>query len=219
METSSSKTEAGVWTQYLPESWISDHLLSRKNRDGKPLTIVDVGGGYGQELTAFRDAFPNLEGRYILQDRSAVPPSHTKNSKTTHNTKDGAEQAQIEVMRHDFFNPQPVFGADVYLLSRILHNWPDEKARVILSHLCAAMSQDSTLLVIDRIFPDKLERVSETMTMLDLGMMASLSALERTEGQCRELLSSVGLRLMNVWRAVNSHGDDECRAILQVVKG
>ncbi|KAL3479552.1 S-adenosyl-L-methionine-dependent methyltransferase [Aspergillus californicus] len=219
METSSSTTEAGVWTQYLPESWISDHLLSRKNGDGKPFTIVDVGGGYGQELTAFLDAFPNLEGRYILQDRSAVPPSHTKNSKTTHSTKDGSEQAQIEVMRHDFFNPQPVLGADVYLLSRIVHNWPDEKARVILSHLRAAMSQDSTLLVIDRIFSDKLERVSETMTMLDLGMMASLSALERTEGQFRELLSSVGLRLMNVWRAASSDGDNECRAILQIVKG
>jgi hypothetical protein len=104
-------------------------------------------------------------------------------------------------MAYNFFEPQPVVGADFYFLGRVLHDWPDSQARTILQHIRDAMDEDSVLLIHDRVLPDFASNVHSTDAIMDLNMMILFSSLERTEKQFRALLSSVGLKLVNVWRS------------------
>ena len=42
---------------------------------------------------------------------------------------------QVMVQAHDFFTPQPVVDADIFLLRHIIHDWPDAKVTEILKRL------------------------------------------------------------------------------------
>ena len=66
-------------------------------KDAKPedVVFVDVGGGNGSQCAALKKAYPDLEGRIILQDRHAVLEKALK--------IDG-----IETMTHDILAEQPV---------------------------------------------------------------------------------------------------------------
>ena len=59
---------------------------------------------------------------------------------------------QVTVQAHDFFSPQPVDGADIFLLRYILHDWSNPKAIEILKRLReAAVPGKTKLVVIDGI--------------------------------------------------------------------
>lgn len=65
---------------------------------------------------------------------------------------------------HDFFNPQPVKNAAVFLVRHVMHNWPDDSAVNILQNLREA-ARPSTQLVIIEMVPDVATRKSfETNT-------------------------------------------------------
>ena len=57
----------------------------------------------------------------------------------------------------------------------------------------------SKLLINELVLPN--ENASLFMTRLDFNMMALLAALERSEDEWRELLGSVGLRIIKIWLA------------------
>lgn len=60
--------------------------------------LVDVGGGMGHDLRQFKDRFPHISGRLILQDTESVIAQLKQSS------------SGIEATVHDFFTPQPVKG-------------------------------------------------------------------------------------------------------------
>ena len=45
-------------------------------------------------------------------------------------------------------------GGDLYVLKRVLNDWPDERAAAILRNCYRAMAPGATLLVVDHIVPD-----------------------------------------------------------------
>ncbi|KAL4875481.1 S-adenosyl-L-methionine-dependent methyltransferase [Aspergillus karnatakaensis] len=174
----------GSWLDLVP---VREHILAgaEAGPEASPL-IVDVGGGIGHDLEKFRAAFPETAGRLYLQDlpgvisRSICPEP-------------------VHKVPHDFFTPQPIKGARVYYLHSILHDWPDEKAAEILRMIVPAMKRGySKLLVHDHVFSEGELSVHETT--FDLNMMAVLAGKERTEGEWRALLNSVGLQVVRVWR-------------------
>lgn len=57
------------------------------------------------------------------------------------------------VIVHDFFTPQPVKQAAVFLLRVVLHDWPDNFARRILLRLREAATPDTKLLLGEFILP------------------------------------------------------------------
>ena len=57
------------------------------------------------------------------------------------------------VLAHDFFEPQPVQGAAVYLLQQALHDWSDEYCTTILRKLRDAADSSSKLIVVDKLVP------------------------------------------------------------------
>jgi hypothetical protein len=56
-------------------------------------------------------------------------------------------------MQHDFFTPQPVKDADIYLYRWIFHNWDDEKSISILRNLIPALKKGAMILVNDGCLP------------------------------------------------------------------
>jgi hypothetical protein len=80
----------------------------------------------------------------------------------------------------------------------VIHDWSDESARKILTHLRNAMTPGySKLLVHDHVMP--AEHPHPQATAYDLTMMVKVSAFERTESMWTELLGSVGLRITKIW--------------------
>lgn len=54
---------------------------------------------------------------------------------------------------HDFFTPQPVENAAVFLLKQILHDWPDAYASRILVRLRDVARKDTKLVLIENLIP------------------------------------------------------------------
>jgi hypothetical protein len=54
---------------------------------------------------------------------------------------------------HDFFEPQPIKNAALFLLRVVLHDWPDSFARRILHQLREAAKPSTKLLIADFVLP------------------------------------------------------------------
>lgn len=77
-------------------------FLNSKDTDDSSILFVDVGGAMGHQCVAFKQRYPDLKGRVIVQDQPQVI------SQIQANPLPGFER--IEAMAHDFFTPQPVKG-------------------------------------------------------------------------------------------------------------
>lgn len=85
-----------------------------------------------------------------------------------------------------------------------MHDWSDDKCRVILKHTVAAMERGfSKLLIEDYIIPDQNAWPKEALT--DMIVMAWCSGIERTRQRWTELLESVGLTITRFWLPSGYH--------------
>jgi len=186
--------------------WLADHpdesstfnkaMAQSLRRQGNPLEsydysgkrlVVDVGGGRGDLISSIMRANPTLKG--ILFDL----PQGAEEAQSQLKTNGVADRCQI--VRGSFFNSVPE-GGDVYVLSRILHDWPDDKAATILANCRKAIKQDGTLLIRDSVLIDHDELGSQ----IDLTMMIMTGGAERTESEWRNLLQAAGFTLSKVHR-------------------
>lgn len=105
---------------------------------------------------------------------------------------------RIEFVEHDFFTPQPVKDADVYLLRMILHDWPDEKAVAILKHIAEAMKEGSRIFIMDMVLPapgSGSPTLEAALRQKDLTMRQVLHARERELEDWRTLVTEADARL------------------------
>ncbi|KAL4745597.1 hypothetical protein BDW72DRAFT_208059 [Aspergillus terricola var. indicus] len=164
----------------------------------RPLRVVDIAGGTGHNLQLLLDKIPDLQAQLTLQELPEVLENRPVQV-----------DACIRGMPHNFLQPQPVIGADVYVLTRVLHNWPDRECRQILGHIVAVMNQDSILLIGDKVFPTGAVELTPTDIMADMSMMMLFGGMERTESQFGKLLWSVGLNIVRIWRSNGPVQDHE----------
>jgi hypothetical protein len=97
---------------------------------------------------------------------------------------------RCEVVACDFFKAAPQ-GGDAYLLSNVLHDWPDEACIRILRNCRDAMHADSRLLVAEMVI--QRGNAPSVAKLLDLEMLVVTGGRERTEEEYRVLLESSGL--------------------------
>lgn len=152
------------------------------------LTRLQVGGGSGHDSIAIAKAHPNI--RCIVQDFEHLDSQF----------QDLCPQelkSRVSFQAHNFWEEQPVKGADVYLFKRVLHDYSDKYASKILENVLPAMKLGSRVLVLDQVKPPRgaipwyLER---TLSSLDLQMLVSLSSKERTVEEWIALFKAVDPR-------------------------
>jgi hypothetical protein len=149
--------------------------------------IADIGGGNGAALRHILARFPAPHGLLFDRDHviGAVRDADLLNGR-------------IGLASGSFFDDVPR-GADVYMLIRVLHDWPDEDCRRILRVCRRAMAPDAVLLIGDQILEPDPARGRPTDYLVDTQMLAMFgSARERTEGEFAGLLSESGFRLRRV---------------------
>lgn len=155
------------------------------------VALVDVGGGAGQAIGHIRKTYPNIPGRFVLQDLSKSIESLPVGR---------AEELGFEPMVHNFFEPQPVKGAKYYHLRRVLHDWNDETCLKILAPTKAAMdTKSSRLLIHDFVLSDV--NCGPMEASVDLMMMTVCDGKERTEADWQELLGKAGFKIEKIHRA------------------
>jgi len=153
-------------------------------------TLADVGGGNGLLLSAILSANPNVRG--ILFDLPRV-----------------VEQARLQlaaagvadrciIQEGDFFERVPA-GADVYMMSHIVHDWDDDRCRKLLRACRAGMAPESRLLVIDVIITPGDNRFDQGK-LTDMQMLLLLTGRERTASEFRDLLASAGFSIRRIVR-------------------
>ncbi len=154
--------------------------------------VSQVGGNAGATSTTLTKAFPGLH--CIIQDLKA--PIDTARSKLAKLPADVFKR--IETQEHDFFRPQPVKGADVYLLRMILHDWKDPDAAKILKQLVDAAKPDSRILIMDMVLPTPgsgSTTVEAALRQKDLAMLHTFNAKEREVEDWRNVLQKADPRL------------------------
>lgn len=117
-------------------------------------------------------------------------------------------RSRITFQGHDFFHPQPVRDADVYLLRMILHDWPREEAQKILSHLAASLRSGARILVMDTVLPNPgTVPVSEEalLRVRDMTMMQTFNSHERGMDEWEELVQAADPAL-NISHAIQPVG-------------
>ncbi len=150
--------------------------------------VVDVGGGDGTLLLGILGRHPGLRG--VLFDLPRAVGDFEQGS------ADASAVSRLRIEAGSFFDGLPGSG-DYYILSLILHNWPDEDARRILERCRVAIKPDGRLLVLDQVVRDG----APPRSMSDLNMLVNCGALERTESEWRRLLASGGFEIASIGKA------------------
>ena len=143
-------------------------------------TVVDVGGGSGTLLSAVLADRSDLRG--VLLDRAPALSAAAGALDAT-----GAAD-RVRLVAGDFFHEVPA-GGDVYVLSHVLHDWPDHDARRILDRVRAAMPAQARLLVLENALAEPPDLL---VAYLDVLMMTAFDSAERSPDQYRDLLGAAG---------------------------
>ncbi len=155
-------------------------------------TIVDIGGGAGDNIARFLGFYPNADG--LILDLKHVK-NEARNNLHMYNLSERCKFAE-----GNFFEKINA-KADLFILSRILHDWEDSKASKILTNTCHAMSANSTLLVIEKVLPNTLDSDdSVQLYMSDLYIWSMCGGKERTEAEFNRLFSQNGLVLKRKYK-------------------
>jgi hypothetical protein len=140
--------------------------------------VVDVGGGNGSLCLEVLAANPHLDGTVF--DRPSVVQ---RGSGRSHEAS-----CRCRWEGGDFFEAVPTDG-DVYLLSRVLHDWDDRRAGRILRRIHAAMATDQRLLVIEQLLGEDGRPFTP---LCDLNMAALYGSGERSRNAMTRLLGAAG---------------------------
>jgi len=106
--------------------------------------IADIGGGNGALLRAILPQYPQTRG--VVFDLEPVVQAIPAEARL-----DGRISVEPGNFFHDVM-PQ----ADIYILSKILHDWPDDQCLRILRNCRSAMAPSARLLVVERVLGHSL---------------------------------------------------------------
>jgi hypothetical protein len=147
-------------------------------------TIVDVGGGHGKIISEILKRNPEMRG--FLFD---LPHAFEGGKRAI---AQAGLADRCDVVSGDFFVSVPA-GADAYLLSRVIHDWDDEKATAILKVVRQAIAPGGRLILLETMLKADQSKVYPVLS--DLNMMLRTGGCERTEAEYRALYRSAGFDL------------------------
>jgi hypothetical protein len=140
--------------------------------------VVDVGGGTGTLLAAILAANPGTRGTLVERPETVARAI-----------------GGFDAVAGSFFHALPP-GGDAYVLSQVLHDWPDAEAVAILHRCAEAAGRGGRVVVIERL----LEGDDAEMTGMDLRMLLVFGSRERSAADVAALAARAGLALTGVTR-------------------
>jgi hypothetical protein len=155
--------------QYAKDDYktLPDVIDFRKHK-----SVIDIGGSYGAVLEVIKAKNPNVE--CILFDLEKT----VKNAVFSAGQKIGG----------NFFDKIPS-KAEAFILSRILHDWNNEKATNILKNCFEALPINGTLYVIENC----TDKIKIDLSLLSLNMTAICNSYERTTQEYISLAQNANL--------------------------
>ena len=133
--------------------------------------LVDLGGATGHLAIAACERYPTLRG--VVFDLPVALPLAKE-------IVDASKVAdRIELVGGDFFT-DALPPADLYAVGRILHDWSEEKVKLLLKRIFDALPSQGGLLIAEKL-------LTEDKTGPRWAQMQSLNMLTCTEGKERTL--------------------------------
>jgi broad specificity phosphatase PhoE len=147
----------------------------------KHKAIMDVGGSYGVTINAIKNSYHNI--KCILFDLPKVIEK--------------VNLPALEKRTGNFFENIPQI-ADAIILSRVLHDWDNEKASIILKNCFKALPRNGTLYVIENC----IDKIDIDLSLLSLNMFAMCKSYERSSEEYKNIIENVGF-IFELERKIN----------------
>lgn len=172
-------TRLGQWETEKHLDLIAPERFSR---------IADLGGGAGHFLAAALRRAPEVTG-VLLERPDVLDGAHAQ-------LADAGVLDRVQLYSGDLFGPNPVLPAqcDAYVLKAVLHNWPDQDGRRLLTALRRHIgTRGSRLFIVEQVVAGG--NVFDHAKFLDVDMLALFGGVERDVSTWRSLLADCGFRL------------------------
>jgi 2,7-dihydroxy-5-methyl-1-naphthoate 7-O-methyltransferase len=144
-------------------------------------TVVDVGGGTGALLAEILKARPSLRGILVDMPRTVARSAEIFQS--------AGVADRVTVAAQSFFDPLPA-GADLYLLQRVLNDWPDREALALLRRCAEAARPAGRVVIVTGVSPDEDGPANPELLMLVL-----VGGKYRTLSEFHQLAKAAGLKV------------------------
>jgi primosomal protein N' len=150
-------------------------------------TLVDVGGGHGELLSAVLADNPGLLGVDFDLPHAELGASALLQARgLAGRTRFGAGS---------FFESVP--EGEVLLLKSVLHDWDDARCTELLRRCAQALPPSGSLIVVERLMPEQVHARQDCQAICrsDLNMLVGTGGRERRLGAFQRLLAAAGLNL------------------------
>ena len=158
-------------------------------------TVVDVGGGTGALLAEILRVGPHLQGTLVDLAGTVARSAATFEA--------AGVAGRVTTVGQSFFDPLPA-GADLYLLSKVLNDWPERETIAILRRCAEAARPGGRVVVSGGVVADDEPR-RLTIEMVLLG------GTSNTLAEFRELARAAGLEVVAAERQLSGRFVVECR--------
>jgi hypothetical protein len=166
--------EADIYREYMAQGYPGRHdAIAKSIVLGPGAVVIDVGGGNGALGRALLRLNPDID--YIVYDQ----------------TEPVVGMGDVKVRVGNFFESVPP-GGNTYILSWVLHDWPDDKAETILLSCRRAMDCRSRLVIVERVIRSSPADCDQFDLLLDVNMLVLHGGRERTESDFNALLGRSG---------------------------
>lgn len=157
---------------FISNFYAKDYNISEISFDKE--TVCDIGCGSGILLDSIKNRFPNIKTIYADREDFRIRKYKT-------------------FQKINFFMPLDI-KADVFIMSRILHDWDDKNAIKILKNIAQCMNKNTILLIFESIIETK------ALSNLDIcfHLLNFLGGRERSLKEFKSIFTRSGLEIENV---------------------
>ncbi len=151
-------------------------------------TLIDIAGGHGEVLCSILERNPGMKG--VLTDLEHVLAG-ADDVIRRHGVEDRLRREPV-----DFFKSVPS-GGDAYIMKHIIHDWDDDRSRLILTNIREAMGDDpGKVLLLEMVLAPGNE--PHLGKLADIEMLALPGGRERSEDEFRALFDSAGFKMTRI---------------------